>query len=203
MRRLTTRSGLRQSDLPVDAAPAQLRVARRCRSLAHRAQLSTTFENEAIAAVENEAIQTDWMGDLSGGLGSYPAAGCGRCSAAPGRTGPRHWPVDPLHAVRPSPQRLSRLVGTQDQEMSLGRQDRPSRSHGRLAAPIVGARWLRVCFGRAAKAILVNSQSRSPLGPPAARPELAIRAVVSGALTCGNARVKCGRSCWLRRPRWL
>ena len=49
--------------------------------------LSTTLENEAIATVENEATQTDWMGDLSGGLGFDPAAGCGRCSAAAGRTG--------------------------------------------------------------------------------------------------------------------
>ena len=32
--------------------------------------LSTTLENEAIATVENEATQTDWVGDLSGGLGS-------------------------------------------------------------------------------------------------------------------------------------
>jgi DNA-binding GntR family transcriptional regulator len=31
--------------------------------------LSTTLENEAIATVENEATQTDWMGDLCGGLG--------------------------------------------------------------------------------------------------------------------------------------
>ena len=49
--------------------------------------LSTTVENEAIATVENEATQTDWMGDLSGGLGFDPAAGCGRCSAAAGRSG--------------------------------------------------------------------------------------------------------------------
>ena len=49
--------------------------------------LSTTVENEAIATVENEATQTDWMGDLSGGLGFDPAAGCGRCSAAAGRAG--------------------------------------------------------------------------------------------------------------------
>ncbi|MBB2988534.1 hypothetical protein FHW14_003731, partial [Terracoccus luteus] len=32
--------------------------------------VSTTLENEAIATVENEATQTDWMGDLSGRLGS-------------------------------------------------------------------------------------------------------------------------------------
>lgn len=49
--------------------------------------VSTTFENEAIATLENEATQTDWMGDLSGRLGSDPAAGCGRCSAASGRAG--------------------------------------------------------------------------------------------------------------------
>ncbi|MGO4360967.1 hypothetical protein, partial [Terrabacter sp. RAF57] len=50
-------------------------------------RLSTTLENEAIATVENEATQTDWLGDLSGGLGSDPAAGRGRCSAAPGSEG--------------------------------------------------------------------------------------------------------------------
>src|SRR4051794_4782126 len=59
-----------------------------------QSELSTTLENEAIATVENEATQTDWMGDLCGGLGSDSAAGGGRCSAAPGRTRPRHWPVD-------------------------------------------------------------------------------------------------------------
>ena len=48
--------------------------------------MSTTLENEAIATVENEATQTDWMGDLCGGLGSNPAAGGGRCSAASGRS---------------------------------------------------------------------------------------------------------------------
>ena len=35
----------------------------------------------------NEATQTDWMGDLSGGLGVGAAAGRGRCSAASGRAG--------------------------------------------------------------------------------------------------------------------
>jgi hypothetical protein len=49
--------------------------------------LSTTFENGATATVENEATQTDWMGDLSGGLGSDPAAGRGRCSTTSGRPG--------------------------------------------------------------------------------------------------------------------
>ncbi|WP_344257499.1 hypothetical protein, partial [Terrabacter carboxydivorans] len=43
--------------------------------------VSTTLENEAIATVENEATQTDWMGDLSGGLGSDPAAGRRWCAA--------------------------------------------------------------------------------------------------------------------------
>src|SRR5947208_1514258 len=56
--------------------------------------VSTTLENEAIATVENEATQTDRMGDLSGGLGFDPAARCGRCSAAAGRTGSRYWQVD-------------------------------------------------------------------------------------------------------------
>ncbi len=52
--------------------------------------VSTTLENEAIATVGNEATQTDWMGDLSGGLGFDPAAGRGRCSAASGRAGFGH-----------------------------------------------------------------------------------------------------------------
>ena len=56
--------------------------------------LSATLENEAIATVENEATQTDWMGDLCGGLGSDSATGCGRCSAAPGRAGLGHRQVD-------------------------------------------------------------------------------------------------------------
>jgi hypothetical protein len=47
--------------------------------------LSTTLENEAIATVENEATQTDWMGDLGGGLGVDQAACRGRGSAAAGR----------------------------------------------------------------------------------------------------------------------
>ncbi len=38
--------------------------------------VSTTPENEAIATGENEATQSDWMGDLSGGLGVGQAAGC-------------------------------------------------------------------------------------------------------------------------------
>ncbi len=48
---------------------------------------STTLENEAIVTGENEAAQTDWMGDLGGGLGLDSAAGRGWCSAAAGRTG--------------------------------------------------------------------------------------------------------------------
>jgi hypothetical protein len=56
--------------------------------------LSTTLENEAIATVENEATQTDWMGDLCGGLGSDSAAGGGRCSAASGCTRPGHRTVN-------------------------------------------------------------------------------------------------------------
>ena len=47
--------------------------------------LSTTLENEAIATLENEATQTDWVGDLSGGLGVDPSAGGGRGAAASGR----------------------------------------------------------------------------------------------------------------------
>lgn len=56
--------------------------------------VSTTLENEAITTGENEATQTDWMGDLSGGLGFDPAAGRGRCSAAAGRTGSGNRSVD-------------------------------------------------------------------------------------------------------------
>ena len=33
--------------------------------------LSTTLENEAIPTLENEAIQSDWMSDHFGRLGSY------------------------------------------------------------------------------------------------------------------------------------
>jgi hypothetical protein len=51
--------------------------------------LSATLEGEAVATLENEAIQTDWLGDLSGGLGVNPAAGRGRGSAAAG--GSRSW----------------------------------------------------------------------------------------------------------------
>ena len=61
---------------------------------AESATMSATLENEAIATVENEATQTDWMGDLCGGLGSDSATGCGRCSAAPGRAGLGHRQVD-------------------------------------------------------------------------------------------------------------
>jgi hypothetical protein len=53
--------------------------------IAAAAVLSTTLENEAIATFENEATQTDWVGDLGGELGIDPAAGRGRCSAAAGR----------------------------------------------------------------------------------------------------------------------
>ena len=56
--------------------------------------MSTTLENEAVATVENEATQTDWMGDLGGGLGSGPAAGRGRCAAASGRARSWHRTVD-------------------------------------------------------------------------------------------------------------
>ena len=33
--------------------------------------VSTTLENEAIPTLENEAIQSDWMSDHFGRLGSY------------------------------------------------------------------------------------------------------------------------------------
>jgi hypothetical protein len=44
--------------------------ARSWRQLYRRpGMVSATPEFEAIATVENEATQTDWMGDLGGGLG--------------------------------------------------------------------------------------------------------------------------------------
>src|SRR4029453_16556982 len=49
--------------------------------------MSTTLENEAVATLENEATQTDWLGDLSGGLGVGPPAGGGWGSAGSGRAG--------------------------------------------------------------------------------------------------------------------
>src|SRR5262249_24993934 len=48
-------------------------------------RMSAPLENEAIAPLENEASQTDWLGDLCGGLGADPAAGRGRGAAAAGR----------------------------------------------------------------------------------------------------------------------
>src|SRR5215217_7781926 len=59
---------------------------------AHRANIrrvSTTLENEAVGTLENEATQTDWLGDLSGGLGVGPPVGGGWGSAASGRAGSR------------------------------------------------------------------------------------------------------------------
>jgi hypothetical protein len=44
-------------------------------TLLGEAELSAPLENEAIVPGENEATQTDWLGDLSGGLGADPAAG--------------------------------------------------------------------------------------------------------------------------------
>src|SRR3954451_9888064 len=77
-------------------------------------QLSTTLENEAIATVENEATQTDWMGDLSGGLGSDSAAGRGRCSAASGREGSRGREVDGRAGVGLGPATEVRAAGGAD-----------------------------------------------------------------------------------------
>jgi hypothetical protein len=56
--------------------------------------LSAPLENEAIAPLENEATQTDWLGDLSGRLGADPAAGRGRGSAAAGGTAAGYWQVN-------------------------------------------------------------------------------------------------------------
>ena len=49
--------------------------------------LSTTFDNRAIAALESEATQADWMGDHFGRLGVDQEACRGRPSAAAGREG--------------------------------------------------------------------------------------------------------------------
>jgi hypothetical protein len=49
-----------------------------------RALVATVTGNHAL---EDKATQTDWMGDLSGGLGSDSAAGRGWCFAAAGRAG--------------------------------------------------------------------------------------------------------------------
>jgi hypothetical protein len=46
----------------------------------------TLLGNEAIVPGENEASQTDWLGDLCGGLGPDPAAGGGGSSTAAGRS---------------------------------------------------------------------------------------------------------------------
>jgi transcriptional regulator with XRE-family HTH domain len=56
--------------------------------------VSAPVENEAIVPLENEATQTDWLGDLSGGLGADPAAGRGRGAAAAGRTSARYRQVN-------------------------------------------------------------------------------------------------------------
>jgi len=56
-----------------------------CLSLPSCFPLSATVENEAIATGENEATQTDWVGDLGGRLGVDQAAGRGRSSEAAGR----------------------------------------------------------------------------------------------------------------------
>jgi hypothetical protein len=56
--------------------------------------LSATLESEAIATVENEAAQTDWVGDLGGGLGVDPAACCGWCSVGAGRSAVGDWVCD-------------------------------------------------------------------------------------------------------------
>lgn len=69
-------------------APRKVRGAAQSSSKSRETNsVSTTLENEAIATVENGATQTDWMGDLCGGLGFDSAAGRGRCSAASGRAG--------------------------------------------------------------------------------------------------------------------
>src|SRR5829696_2043982 len=57
-------------------------------------RLSTTLENEAVGTLENEATQTDWLGDLSRGLGVGPPVGGGWGSAASGRAGSRDRQVD-------------------------------------------------------------------------------------------------------------
>lgn len=48
--------------------------------------MSATFENEIIATVENEGTQTDWVGDLSGGLGAHPKPALHSCGGGEGDT---------------------------------------------------------------------------------------------------------------------
>jgi hypothetical protein len=110
-------------------------------------RLSTTLENEAKATVENEATQTDWMGDLSGGLGFDPAAGCGRCSAATGRTGSGNRQVDgragidfgPAAEVRATTGadivRSVRAVGAAVAQGHAGHASDGDRRAGRLVPP--------------------------------------------------------------------
>lgn len=65
----------------------------------NRPPVSTTLENEAMTTREDEATQTDGMGDLSIGLASDSAAGRGPCSAASGRTGSKDRQVNGREGV--------------------------------------------------------------------------------------------------------
>jgi DNA-binding SARP family transcriptional activator len=60
---------------PLGALRWNLAALRRLLGLHDVLKVSAPLENEAIAPLENEATQTDWLGDLSGGLGADPAAG--------------------------------------------------------------------------------------------------------------------------------
>jgi hypothetical protein len=59
----------------LELEPEALRSSRSSWSI--RLLVSTTLENQAMATPENEATQTDWMGDLSGRLGFESTAGRG------------------------------------------------------------------------------------------------------------------------------
>ena len=58
------------------------------------ARLSATLESDALATGENEATQTDWVGDLSGRLGVDSAARRGWGAAAAGREAVGYRAVD-------------------------------------------------------------------------------------------------------------
>ena len=61
--------------------------------------LSATVEDEAIATGENEATQTDWVGDLGGRLGVDQAACRGRSSAPAGRAATGDRSIDGRESV--------------------------------------------------------------------------------------------------------
>ena len=79
---------VRMTSSGTEASMSALRLPRAVTGRSDPGPVSTTLENETIATVENEATPTDWLGDLSGGLGVGAAAGRGWCLTASGRAGP-------------------------------------------------------------------------------------------------------------------